>query len=491
MIQPESESDQILTVGQLRDEIAEQLLTAGIEDYEISARRIVEEATGVGFDLHLLEDKKPVTQRVVSRVDAMSQRRASGEPLQYVIGSWGFRQLDLAVDSRALIPRPETEVVAGFGIDVLQQMSDSAQSGLLVADLGTGSGAIALSIAQEVPQARVCATDISEEALALARSNLAGLGTDAARVSLHHGDWFAALPTEAFGKLDLLISNPPYISPDEDLPKVVKDWEPETALIGGKDGFVYLDTLVQQGRNWLRPGGWLVLECGSNQAQRLCELAISRGYDAPKIGHDLSGTQRLVTARRPVDDVDQSDLEAGRDALQRGALVVAPTDTLPGLLAKYDDTAAVEASYEAKQRPRNQPVPVLVSGLAQAEQLVQLDQRARELIGQHWPGALTIVAKRLHGDDPIHGGDTLGVRCPNPGWLRLLIDQSGPVTGSSANLHGVDTMLNAHDAAATLAVEVGHVIEGTSQGGLASTVLDATGDSLIVLREGAVDIKCD
>ena len=168
MIQPESESDQILTVGQLRDEIAEQLLTAGIEDYEISARRIVEEATGVGFDVHLLEDKKPVTQRVVSRVDAMSQRRASGEPLQYVIGSWGFRQLDLAVDSRALIPRPETEVVAGFGIDVLQQMSDSAQSGLLVADLGTGSGAIALSIAQEVPQARVCATEISEEALALA-----------------------------------------------------------------------------------------------------------------------------------------------------------------------------------------------------------------------------------------------------------------------------------------------------------------------------------
>ena len=99
MIQPESESDEILTVGQLRDEIAEQLLTAGIEDYEISARRIVEEATGVGFDVHLLEDKKPVTQRVVSRVDAMSQRRASGEPLQYVIGSWGFRQLDLAVDS--------------------------------------------------------------------------------------------------------------------------------------------------------------------------------------------------------------------------------------------------------------------------------------------------------------------------------------------------------------------------------------------------------
>ena len=109
MTQPEGESDEFLTVGQLLDEIAQQLLAAGIEDPEISARRIVEEATGFGFDQHLLADKEPVTRRVISRVDAMSHRRASGEPLQYVIGSWGFRQLDLAVDSRALIPRPETE----------------------------------------------------------------------------------------------------------------------------------------------------------------------------------------------------------------------------------------------------------------------------------------------------------------------------------------------------------------------------------------------
>ena len=249
--------------------------------------------------------------------------------------------------------------------------------------------------------------------------------------------------------------------------------------------------MTRQGRNWIRPGGWLVLECGSNQAERLRDLAISRGYEAAQIGHDLSGAQRLVAARRPIDDVAESDLEAATEALRRGDLVVAPTDTLPGLMAKYDDTAAVEASYEAKQRPRNQPVPVLVSGVAQAEELVQLDQRARDLIEEHWPGALTIVAKRLHGTDPVHGGDTLGVRCPNPGWLRLLIDQSGPVTGSSANLHGVDTMLNARDAALTLAVEAGHVIEGISQGGLASTVLDTTGESLIVLREGAVEIKHD
>ena len=491
MNRSEDESEEILTVGQLQSDIAAQLLAAGVEDYEISARRIVEEATGIEFGSLPLEDENPVTRRVVARVDAMSQRRAAGEPLQYVIGSWGFRQLDLAVDSRALIPRPETEVVAGFGIDLLEEIRQSSEGELLVADMGTGSGAIALSIAQEVSQARVYATDVSEEALALARSNLAGLGSDAARVSLHHGDWFAALPNELFGQLHLLISNPPYISPDDDLPQAVRNWEPATALIAGVDGFVCLLALTQQGRDWLRPGGWLILECASNQAQRLSDLATARGYEATTIGRDLSGAQRLVAARRPLDDVNPFDLDAATDALNTGALVVAPTDTLPGLLAKYDDIKAVKASYEAKRRPEDQPVPILVSGIAQAEKLVHLDQRARELIAAHWPGALTIVAKRRHGADPVHGGTTLGVRCPNPGWLRLLIDRCGPVTGSSANLHGVDTMLNAHDAAASLAGQVRHVVEGTSEGGLASTVVDATGGSLVVLRQGAVEVNSD
>ena len=112
----------------------------------------------------------------------------------------------------------------------------------------------------------------------------------------------------------------------------------------------------------------------------------------------------------------------------------------------------------------------------------------RRLIADHWPGALTIVAQRRDGPDPVTGGNTLGIRCPEPGWLRVLIDDVGPVTGSSANLHAVETQLRAQDAAASLAIEVAYVIPGTSRGGVASTVVDTTGDSLTVLRQGAVDL---
>ena len=131
---------------------------------------------------------------------------------------------------------------------------------------------------------------------------------------------------------------------------------------------------------------------------------------------------------------------------------------------------------------------MLVSGIEQAERLVYVDDDVRKLVEGHWPGALTIVGQHRNGVDPMTGGSTVGVRCPEPGWLRLLIDDVGPVTGSSANLHGVETQLTAHDAAATLAVEAAYVIPGVSQGGLASTVVDTTGESLSILRQGAVDL---
>ena len=172
MAKPEIESGEVLTLSQLRNEVLDKLLQAGISDAEISARRIVEEATGIEPHLFNLEQEQLVTKGAVVRADAMTTRRARGEPLQYVLGHWPFRYLDLAVDSRALIPRPETEVVAGFVIDLLHSQSRNNGRKLIVADMGTGSGAIALSIAHEVPNAEIHASDVSREALALARSNL-------------------------------------------------------------------------------------------------------------------------------------------------------------------------------------------------------------------------------------------------------------------------------------------------------------------------------
>ena len=194
MAKLEDNSDNALTLTQLHNEVLKTLQAASIDDSEVSARRILEETTGVDVAQFPAEGDQLVTHRAVARTDALTARRVNGEPLQYVIGSWNFRHLDLAVAPRALIPRPETEIVVGCAVDLLTSNDNDIAENPIVVDLGTGPGAIALSIAQEVPNAQVHATDVSEEALALASSNLAGLGGSAARVQLHNGDWFRALP---------------------------------------------------------------------------------------------------------------------------------------------------------------------------------------------------------------------------------------------------------------------------------------------------------
>nr|NIR36431.1 peptide chain release factor N(5)-glutamine methyltransferase [Actinomycetota bacterium]NIS30744.1 peptide chain release factor N(5)-glutamine methyltransferase [Actinomycetota bacterium]NIT95265.1 peptide chain release factor N(5)-glutamine methyltransferase [Actinomycetota bacterium]NIU18937.1 peptide chain release factor N(5)-glutamine methyltransferase [Actinomycetota bacterium]NIU65956.1 peptide chain release factor N(5)-glutamine methyltransferase [Actinomycetota bacterium] len=157
--------DGTVSWAELLDEAARRL--EGLD-----ARRIVEEITGAApGELHTVLDA-PATVRGVARLDSMVARREAGEPLQYVLGSWGFRTLDLMVDRRVLIPRPETEVVAGLAIDEVRDRGGTP----LVVDLGTGSGAIALALAVECPRARVVATDVSSDALVVARANVAGVG---------------------------------------------------------------------------------------------------------------------------------------------------------------------------------------------------------------------------------------------------------------------------------------------------------------------------
>jgi len=171
---------------------------------DVEARRIVERASGRDGPDWLLTLDESVPKRALPFFDDMVERRAAGEPLQYVLRRWGFRTLDLLVDQRVLIPRPETEVVVEVAVRELRRI-DARRP--LVADLGTGSGAIALSIAVEVPTARVWATDVSEEALAVARANLAGIGSPAAvRVRIEPGHWFDALPVAFRSQFDVLVS---------------------------------------------------------------------------------------------------------------------------------------------------------------------------------------------------------------------------------------------------------------------------------------------
>ncbi|MCH1614780.1 MAG: peptide chain release factor N(5)-glutamine methyltransferase [Acidimicrobiales bacterium] len=233
------EDSEALTTRELFQELIHKLRKQKIEDAEISARWIVEEAVGLnGVDFFTKQDEK-LTVRMVAAADSMSERRIKGEPLQYVVGHWGFRELDLAVDRRALIPRPETESLVEQGIQYLNSLTSSDKKALKVVELGTGSGAIALSIAKEIPESIVHATDVSDEALSLTRSNLAGLGRAASRVSLYQGSWLDPLPDVLRGDLDLVISNPPYVAESDELPAVVKDWEPGLALFAPANGFAH------------------------------------------------------------------------------------------------------------------------------------------------------------------------------------------------------------------------------------------------------------
>jgi release factor glutamine methyltransferase len=261
---------------------------------KLDAKRIVERASGFeGADFHagLTE---PVTTRALAYFDQMLERRAAGEPLQYVLGSWGFRTLDLYVDRRVLIPRPETEQVVDVALGELRRMEADAP---IIVDLGTGSGAIALSMAVEVRTSTVWATDASPDALAVARANLAGLGRVGARVRLEQGSWFEALPGLLEGRVNLVVSNPPYVADAEELPPEVADWEPVDALFGGPTGLEQVAEILGAAPVWLTRPGAAVIEIAPHQAVEAVRLAREAGFVDVEVRPDLAERPRALVAR--------------------------------------------------------------------------------------------------------------------------------------------------------------------------------------------------
>jgi release factor glutamine methyltransferase len=262
----------------------------------VDARRIVQSASGREGPEWVLGLDTPAPQRGVAAVDAMVARREAGEPLQYVLGRWGFRSLDLLVDRRVLIPRPETEVVAEIAVDELRRLGGGDRS-VRAADLGTGSGAVALSLASEVLTAEVWGTDRSTDALAVARANLAGVGRRASRVRLVEGDWFAALPADLRGRLDLVVSNPPYVGAWEALPAEVAVWEPRDALVAGPRGDEAALAILAEVGSWLARPGTVVLELAPAQATDLAAAATAAGAGEVRVRPDLTGRERVLVAR--------------------------------------------------------------------------------------------------------------------------------------------------------------------------------------------------
>ena len=268
--------------------------TAAVIGDRTHARWLVEVAVSVDRVDDALDEE--VTERMVAHLDAMVGRYRTGEPLQYVLGRWAFRHLDLFVDERVLIPRPETEEVAGVAIECAR----AVEGARTVIDLGTGSGAIGLSLATELPidNTSIWMTDISPDALAVARANLAGIGRPARNVTIIESRWFDALPANL--QADVIVSNPPYIalgSPDVD--GSVSDYEPEVALYSGSDGLDAIREIIRKAGDFLRASGALVLEIGADQRLATEYLFEEHGYVDYEVRRDAFGHDRIAIGYWP------------------------------------------------------------------------------------------------------------------------------------------------------------------------------------------------
>ncbi|WPB55260.1 peptide chain release factor N(5)-glutamine methyltransferase [Xylophilus sp. GOD-11R] len=233
----------------------------------------------------LAHDGDALSEHTASALEALFLRRTAGEPVAYLVGEKEFFGLPLQVDARVLVPRPDTETLVDWALDLLPADAPAA-----VVDLGTGSGAIALAIARHRPQAAVDAVDASEAALAVARNNAARLGP---AVRFFHGDWLAGAPEPLY---TLIVSNPPYIAEgDSHLPALAH--EPTSALTAGADGLDDIRVIVRDAPARLAPGGWLLLEHGWDQAAAVRALLAGAGLEEVQSRTDLGGIERCSGAR--------------------------------------------------------------------------------------------------------------------------------------------------------------------------------------------------
>ncbi|HVE50118.1 MAG TPA: peptide chain release factor N(5)-glutamine methyltransferase [Casimicrobiaceae bacterium] len=256
----------------------------------VDARALLGHVLGVNRAWLLAHDRDAISHEAATQFFALAKRRRDGEPIAYLVGRREFWGLDLGVTRAVLIPRPETETLVEAALARIPQDQDTR-----VLDLGTGSGAIALAIAKERSRARVFATDISPEALDVARSNASRLRID--NVTFIESDWYVDVPIDP---LDIIASNPPYIAPDD--PRLEQGdlrFEPRVAQTPGPDGLSAIKVVIFGALSRLKPGGWLLIEHGYDQSAIVTKLFAGGGFEAIVRLRDLAGIHRVVAGRRP------------------------------------------------------------------------------------------------------------------------------------------------------------------------------------------------
>jgi release factor glutamine methyltransferase len=495
------------TIGALLETVTGYLRERGSTSPRLDAELLLAETLGTDRIQLYTEYDRPLTPAELDRYRGLVGRRARHEPVAYILGRAHFRHLSLEVGPAVLIPRPETEELVEAALQLLrlrpawEARLQPASSGPLVADVGTGSGAIALSLAQEAGLP-ILATDASEEALAVAARNRAALGLEGL-IELRHAD---LLEGTADDSLSLVISNPPYVT-SGDMGRLAPDirlYEPASALDAGEDGLAVHRQLLTQAARVLRPGGSVLVEVGDGQAQAVAGLAHEAGFSLIEVHKDLSGKERIVAAtlpgalEMPLGELDDRQSAALVSALGAGAVIGVPTDTVYGIAARWDSQAGVQRLFAAKGRAPQQSLAVIFPSVAAVlSRLPDLDTLSVRVMEALLPGPYTFVVATSVPRPPLVGtADSIGVRVPDhPTLLEFLAFLGTPMATTSANLSGgkeawaaaeVEPSILAHCSVAFT------VPWPAPEAGLptASTVVDlrplADGDPPVILREGAV-----
>ena len=273
---------------------ADALQAAGVDGATVDAEWLLASVLRMPRGALRIETRRMLEPAEAGRYVARLRRRMNREPLQHVLGTAPFRHITLRVGPDALVPRPETELLAGWALEL--QPSTSAAP--LVIDVGTGTGCIACAIAWECPRVDVIALEASPRAVALARDNVAALGLSG-RVTVEVSDLFAALPAV---RADVIVSNPPYLPSGliATLSPEVSRHDPRLAIDGGPDGLTVIRRIVAQAPARLAPGGVLVLETGGDaQVREVVALLETAGFGAVETRRDLAGVERFIAGRRP------------------------------------------------------------------------------------------------------------------------------------------------------------------------------------------------
>ena len=282
------------TIAEALREGKMRLKAAGKEAYAFEAELLLEKAAGLNRTALFMRGEEVLSEEVLTVYEGYLSEREQGRPTQYILGEWEFMGLPFHVGEGVLIPRGDTEVLVETILE--KQQSEPIKS---ILDIGTGSGCIPVSLGHYGKFEKIMAVDISPKALGYAIKNAA---ENRVCIDFYESDLFTNIPVEWKGKLDAIVSNPPYI-PKKDIEELmteVKDFEPMNALDGGEDGLDFYRVIVEQGKNWLKDGGGLFFEIGYDQGEDLRNLLKEFGYTEVEIRQDLAGLDRVAMGRKGV-----------------------------------------------------------------------------------------------------------------------------------------------------------------------------------------------